>query len=108
MPVNPVRPRPIDAAARQLRNALGGLLAFLTVVSGVLQSLDSVDAAIPAPLQGVLATVPGWMGVLLILLYRIGIVNRTEPLVTPLEDPAVKTSDGRLVPLIPVTRDGQR
>jgi hypothetical protein len=104
MPVNTTRPRPIKVAAGQLSKALGAFLAFATAAGGASTYLAAVQDVPPA-LTAVLSSLPGWAGVLLLALYAIGIVNRTEPLVTPLADPAVKTSTGRLVALVPVSRD---
>jgi hypothetical protein len=104
MPVKTNRPRPIKVAAGQLSKALGGMLAFATATGGVTTYLSAVQDVPPA-LTAVLSSLPGWAGVLMLALYAFGIVNRTEPLVTPLEDPAVKTESGRLVALAPVSRD---
>lgn len=94
------RPRPIKKAADQLKAWLGllGALVSAAGTGGLLLTADQVSAV-----QGVLAAVPVVAGVVTTLLMAFGVVRRSEPLVTPLEDPMM-VQDGRAVRLIPLGR----
>lgn len=90
------RPRPIKAAADELKT----WLAFATLVvgglggSGVNLITDEQASALTATLAGI----PGVVGAVTVLLTAFGIVRRSEPLVTPLEDPVSSTGE-KLYPL---------
>lgn len=83
-PLN-TRPRPVKAAA----DKLGAWLSFATLIVGGaagaginLLTADQADA-----LSATLAAVPGIVGTVTVLLTAFGVVKRSEPLVTPVEDP---------------------
>jgi hypothetical protein len=79
------RPRPIKAAA----DKLGSWLAFATLVVGGLAGagINLLTAEQADAVTATLAAVPGVVGTVTVLLTAFGIRKRSEPLVTPLEDP---------------------
>lgn len=93
------RPRPVKAAADQLRNWLGVAAAFITAAGtgGMLLSADQVTA-----LQGVLAGVVPLVSAVGVALTAFGIRRRSEPLVTPMKDP--RDNDGTALVPIPGSR----
>lgn len=92
------RPRPIRAAADEIKRwvALATLLVGGLGGAGVNLVTDEQANALTAVLNGI----PGAFGAVMVLLTAFGIVKRSEPLVTPLEDP--RDREGQ--PLYPVGR----
>jgi len=90
------RPRPIKAAADELKR----WLSFATLIVGGLggAGVNLVTDEQADALTATLAAVPGVVGMVAVLLAAFGIVKRSEPLVTPLENPM--NADGeRLYPM---------
>lgn len=84
------RPRPIKSAADQLKSWLGFATLIVGGAAGAginLLTDDQADAV-----TATLAAVPGVVGTITVLLTAFGIVKRSEPLVTPMEDP--RDNDG--------------
>lgn len=83
------RPRPIKDAADQLRAWIGIVSALITAAGtgGILLSAEKVDA-----LQGVLAAGVPLATAIAVALTAFGIRKRSEPLVTPMQDP--RDNDG--------------
>lgn len=83
------RPRPILTAATQLKNWISVAAAVVAALgsAGILLSTDQVTA-----LQSVLAALMPLIAALGPVLTAFGIVRRSEPLVTPMEDP--RDNDG--------------
>lgn len=90
------RPRPVKAAADQLKAWLSLATLLVGGLGGAGVNLVTDEQA--DALTAVLAAVPGMAGTVAVLLTAFGIVKRSEPLVTPLENPM--TSNGeRLYPM---------
>ncbi|HSL51995.1 MAG TPA: hypothetical protein VK878_23235 [Candidatus Deferrimicrobiaceae bacterium] len=88
------RPRPIKAAADELKAWLGFATLVVGGAAGAGVNLLTDDQA--NALTAILAGVPGVVGALTVMLTAFGIVKRSEPLVTPMRDP--RDNDGtRLV-----------
>lgn len=84
------RPRPIKSAADQLKSWLGFAALIVGGATGAginLLTDEQADA-----LTALLAAVPGVVGMVTVLLTAFGIVKRSEPLVTPMQDP--RDNDG--------------
>lgn len=83
------RPRPIKAAANEIRTWVGLAAALITAAGtgGILLSADQVTA-----LQGVLAALMPIVTAVSVALTAFGIRKRAEPLVTPMKDP--RDNDG--------------
>jgi hypothetical protein len=97
------RPRPIKAAADQLKSWLGFATLIVGGAAGAGVNLLTDDQA--DALTATLAAVPGVVGTITVLLTAFGIVKRTEPLVTPMEDP--RDNDGtKLVAIADRPRSG--
>lgn len=79
------RPRPIKVAADELKSWLS--LATLVVGGLAGAGINLLTDEQASALTAVLAAVPGLVGAVTVLLAAFGIVKRSEPLVTPLEDP---------------------
>lgn len=91
--VVPPRPRPILAAATQLKNWISVVSSIVAALgaSGALMSAEQVTAT-----QGVLTALLVLIPAVSTVLTAFGIVRRSEPLVTPMQDP--RDNDGtRLV-----------
>ena len=84
------RPRPVKAAADELKSWLGFATLIVGGAAGAGINLLTDDQA--NALTALLAAVPGIVGLVTVLLTAFGIVNRSEPLVTPMEDP--RDNDG--------------
>lgn len=83
------RPRPILKAANEIRTWVGLAAALITAAGtgGILLSADQVTA-----LQGVLGATLPLVTASSVALTAFGIRKRSEPLVTPMEDP--RDNDG--------------
>lgn len=83
------RPRPVRDAAVQLKNWIGVLSTVVAALgaSGALMSADQVTAV-----QGVLTAFLVLVPAVSTVLTAFGIVRRSEPLVTPMQDP--RDNDG--------------
>lgn len=92
------RPRPIKDAADELKKWLGLATLLVGGLGGAGVNLLTDDQA--NALTATLAAIPGVVGAVTVLLAAFGIVKRSEPLVTPLEDP--RTAEGEK--LYPVGR----
>lgn len=90
------RPRPIKDAADELKKWLGLATLLVGGLGGAGVNLLTDDQA--NALTATLAAIPGAFGTVTVLLAAFGIVKRSEPLVTPLEDP--RTAEGeKLYPM---------
>lgn len=84
------RPRPIKAAADELKTWLSFATLIVGGLGGAGVNLLTDDQA--NALTAILAGVPGVVGMVAVLLAAFGIVKRSEPLVTPMQDP--RDNDG--------------
>lgn len=90
------RPRPIKAAADELKSWVG----FATLVTGGAAGagINLLTDEQATALTALLSAVPGVVGLVSATAVAFGVVKRSEPLVTPLEDP--RTAQGeRLYPM---------
>jgi hypothetical protein len=89
------RPRPIKRAADEIASWLSLATLLVGGLGGAGVNLITDEQA--SALTAVLAGIPGFVGAFAVLLAAFGIIRRSEPLVTPLENPM--TADGeRLYP----------
>lgn len=88
---DPIRPRPIKDAADELKRWMALLTALVGGLGGAGVNLITDEQA--DALTATLAAVPGIVGTVTVLLTAFGIVRRSEPLVTPLEDPRTATGE---------------
>lgn len=90
------RPRPIKAAADELKT----WLSFATLLVGGLggAGVNLITDEQASAVTAILAGIPGAFGSVMVLLAAFGIVRRSEPLVTPLEDPRGASGE-RLYPM---------
>lgn len=79
------RPRPIKAAADELKSWIGFATLVIGGATGAGINLLTDDQA--NALTALLAAVPGVVGLVSAVAVAFGVVRRSEPLVTPLEDP---------------------
>lgn len=84
------RPRPVKAAADELKTWLGFATLVVGGLGGAGVNLLTDDQA--NAVTATLAAIPGVVGTVTVLLTAFGIVKRSEPLVTPMEDP--RDNDG--------------
>ncbi len=94
------RPRPIKTAADELKAWLGFATLLVGGAAGAGVNLLTDDQA--NALTALLATAPGIVGAVTVVLTAFGIVKRSEPLVTPMIDP--RDSSG--APLVAVDGRG--
>lgn len=90
------RPRPIKAAANELKAWLSLATLLVGGLGGAGVNLITDEQA--DALTATLASIPGVVGSVAVLLTAFGIRKRSEPLVTPLEDPMTATGE-KLYPL---------
>lgn len=79
------RPRPIRSAADEIKKWIGLLTLLVGGLGGAGVNLLTDEQA--NALTALLAALPGIFGSVMVLLTAFGVVKRSEPLVTPLEDP---------------------
>lgn len=91
-----VRPRPILAKLQ----SVGSVLAALAGLVSWAGSFGLLTTQQSAASSAALAVVPGVITAVGGLLVAFGVTKSSEPLVTPVEDPAV-VIDGKLLPLVP-------
>lgn len=90
------RPRPIKAAADELKTWIGFATLVIGGAAGAGINLLTDEQA--TALTALLSAVPGVVGLVSAVAVAFGVVRRSEPLVTPLEDP--RTAHGeRLYPM---------
>lgn len=90
------RPRPIKDAADELRKWISFATLVIGGAAGAGVNLLTDEQA--NALTALLAAVPGVVGAITVALTAFGIVRRSEPLVTPLEDPMTATGE-KLYPM---------
>lgn len=95
-----VRPRPILAKLQ----SVGSVLAALAGLVSWAGSFGLLTTQQSAASSAVLALVPGMVTAVGALLVAFGVTKSSEPLVTPVSDPAIVV-DGTLLPLAPVGSD---
>jgi len=79
------RPRPIAEAADRAVKIVGTLSALVTALAGSGIALLTTEQA--SAVTALLGAVPGVVTMIGVALASFGIVGRSEPKVTPLEDP---------------------
>lgn len=90
------RPRPIKDAADELKTWIGFATLIIGGAAGAGINLLTDEQA--TTLTALVSAIPGVVGLVSATAVAFGVVRRSEPLVTPLEDP--KTAQGE--PLYPM------
>lgn len=90
------RPRPIKRAADDIASWLSLATLLVGGLGGAGVNIVTDEQA--NALTAVLAGIPGFVGAFAVLLVAFGIIRRSEPLVTPLENPMTAAGE-KLYPM---------
>lgn len=94
------RPTPLRDAFK----TVGSTVALIGSIVAALVGWGVLSAAQGDAVSGLLGAVPGLVTLVTALLSAFGVVIRSEPAVTPVEDPAALDEFGDLVSLVPAER----